>query len=485
MTISTPEWVKDAVFYQIFPDRFARREPTAETPLAAGLALEPWDSAPTPHGYKGGNLGGIIDRLDYLGELGVTALYLNPIFSAGSNHRYNTFDYFMIDPLLGDLATFDDLVAQAHARSIRIVLDGVFNHTGRGFYPFVHALEWGRGSPYYGWFHFRDEPPNVFGAGPVHYATWEGVTSMPKLNTDTPQVREFIFAVATAWLARGIDGWRLDVPYEIDDDAFWQTFRERCKAINPEAYIVGELWSNAQRWLGGNQFDGQMNYLFTRAILGYLIGDALDRSQTRPMGYGECPTLSAAAFGTALDEQFNRLYDPAIVQTQLTMLGSHDTPRLMELGNGDVDIVKLAFLTQMTVPGAPNIYYGDEIGLAGRVDPYCRNAFPWAAPESWDSDLLDYLKQLTLLRHELPVLRRGRFDVLATQEPAILYQRRLDDELAVIGLNPGDSPVTVALPDLAAAELRERTPGGPAGETLRFGEPVTLPAHGGRVWATG
>ncbi|MEZ4516832.1 MAG: glycoside hydrolase family 13 protein [Chloroflexota bacterium] len=378
MSISTPEWVKDAVFYQIFPDRFARSEEAADAlPMARREPFDNWGSVPTPYSYQGGNLQGIIDHLDYLRDMGITALYLNPIFSAGSNHRYNTFDYFQIDPILGTNETFDRLLAEAHRRDIRIVLDGVFNHVGRGFYPFAHVMEWGSHSPYVDWFHVQDWPIAPYGPGSANYTGWEGISSLPKLNTDNQQVREFIFDVATFWLNKGIDGWRLDVPYEIDDDSFWQEFRQRCKAINPEAYIVGELWFPAQRWLAGDQFDGQMNYLLTRAVFGYMIGDALDRAQTRPMGYGEMPTLTAVEFGAELDKVFNSLYEAPIVQAQLNMLGSHDTPRLLTLANDDVNTVKLAFLCQMTVPGAPNIYYGDEIGLVGRNDPFCRGAFPW------------------------------------------------------------------------------------------------------------
>jgi glycosidase len=486
MRIETPEWVKDVVFYQIFPDRFARRETGPDTPpLASGVTLDPWGSTPTPHGYQGGNLLGIADHLDYLVDLGVTALYLNPIFSAGSNHRYNTYDYFQIDPLLGDDEAFDHLLAEAHRRDVRIVLDGVFNHTGRGFYPFAHLLEWGPRSPYLDWFTVHDWPLQPYSPGPANYATWEKVTSMPKLNTDAPQVREFICSVATYWLERGIDGWRLDVPYEINDDAFWREFRRRCKVVNPEAYIVGELWFNAERWLAGDQFDGQMNYAFTRAVLGYLAGDALDRSQTRPMGYGECPTLSAAAFGAELDRQFNGLYDAPIVQTQLMMLGSHDTPRLMTLMNEDVAAVKLAFLCQMTVPGAPNIYYGDEIGLTGRTDPYCRGAFPWEEPGTWDSDLLNTVKQLTHLRHRLPALRRGSFEVVATSGPAIVYQRRLGDALAVVALNPGDRDVTLDIPQIAAERLAEERLGNDQGIATESSQGVTVPARNGRLWTTG
>ncbi len=473
MTVHTPNWVRDAVFYQIFPDRFARAEDaTVANALALSAVLETWGTVPTPYGYQGGNLQGIIEHLDYLADLGINAIYLNPIFSAGSNHRYNTFDYYRIDPLLGDNATFDRFLAAAHQRNIRVVLDGVFNHVGRGFYPFVHVLELGENSPYRDWFSIPGWPLAPYGPAPLNYATWENVASMPKLNTDTPQVREFIYTVAEHWLERGIDGWRLDVPYEIDDDDFWRTFRDRCKAVNPDAYIVGELWYNAERWLGGDQFDGQMNYTFTRAIFGYLVGDALDRSQTRTMGYGEIPTLTAAEFGQSLEDLFNQRYAPEIVLSQLNMLGSHDTSRLLTLANADANTVHLAFACQMTVPGAPNIYYGDEIGMTGRNDPYCRGAFPWDDESQWDHSLRDYVKQLIDLRHRHAVLRRGTFTVLTSVDTVIAYQRQAGEDSAVIAMNVGDQPVTLQLPELTSGSLYEQML--PVGQVERPIDPLKI-----------
>ena len=223
MTVDVPGWVRDAVFYEIFPDRFA-----ASDRVPKPGALEPWDAPPTFHGFKGGDLLGIVEHLADLEDLGVTALYLTPVFQSASNHRYHAYDYLAVDPLLGGDAALRTLLDAAHARGMRVILDGVFNHSGRGFWPFHHVLENGATSPYRNWFHFDGAaldagrpleaypppgaPPSVLG-----YKAWWGLAALPKLNTDEPGVREYLLGVAEHWLRFGIDGWRLDVPAEIDD----------------------------------------------------------------------------------------------------------------------------------------------------------------------------------------------------------------------------------------------------------------------------
>ena len=211
--------------------------------------LEAWDAPPTIHGFKGGDLLGIAEHLGYLEDLGVTAIYLNPIFASAANHRYHTYDYLAVDPLLGGDAALRELLDGAHDRGMRVILDGVFNHTGRGFWPFHHILENGAASPYAGWFHLDEAalsagrllqayPPSGTPAAALGYEAWWGLPALPKLNTDEPQVREFLFGVAEHWLRFGIDGWRLDVPTEIDDEAFWQEFRTRCRT-DPRRRIPG------------------------------------------------------------------------------------------------------------------------------------------------------------------------------------------------------------------------------------------------------
>ncbi len=482
MSAHTPDWVQDAIFYQIFPDRFAKSERFGQDYPPKPTNLQPWGAPPTTHGFQGGDLLGIIERLDYLTDLGINAIYLNPIFASASNHRYHTYDYYQIDPLLGGNRAFCEFLNAAHQRGIRVILDGVFNHASRGFFQFNHLLECGPESPYVDWFHVHGWPVNAYLENqPPNYAAWWGLHALPKFNTNTPAVREFLWNVGTYWLEQGIDGWRLDVPNEIDDDSFWQEFRRRCKAVNPEAYIVGELWGDARRWLQGDQFDGQMNYMFTRAAYGFFAGERMDQTDTGRTGLGYMSPLDGYGFAAELHRMFNEMYDSAIVRAQMNMLGSHDTPRLMTVACHDRDTVRLMFMCLLTVPGAPNIYYGDEIGLPGRHDPDCRRAFPWHDEESWDRELLAEVQRLVALRHELPALRRGDFEVVYATHQVVVYQRRYGEKTAVVAFNAGVEPATFTVPPDFSFHLPERLT--ETGEVLAGGHVVQLSGRNGRIWA--
>jgi cyclomaltodextrinase len=445
---SPPSWVKDAVFYQIFPDRFAR-----SSRLVKPRHLEPWDSPPTVHGYKGGDLVGVSERLDLLSELGVTALYFTPVFQSASNHRYHTHDYYRVDPMLGGDAALRELIERAHERGMRVVLDGVFNHASRGFFQFSDILENGPHSAYLDWFHVRNFPLNAYGEGGIGYDAWWNLPALPKFNTGTPAVREFLWGVAEHWLKAGIDGWRLDVPNEIDDDGFWREFRRRCREVNPECYLVGEIWGDGDRWLQGDQFDAVMNYPFTRAVFGFVARD-LDRAEIAKCGYLEIPPLDAAGFAAEANALLSR-HRPEISLAQLNLIGSHDTPRALTVACDDRQAVRMAFLLLMTFPGAPCIYYGDEIGLAGGHDPYCRGAIPWYdgdGTREWDHALLDYVRRLVRLRHENPALRSGDFQVLHAAGDLLVFARREGANRVVVVLNRGtrQAPLGVAV---AAAGL--------------------------------
>ena len=459
MQITTPEWVKDAVFYQIFPDRFARSERVAKP-----SNLEPWDSPPTRLGFKGGDLLGVAERLDYLQALGVTALYLNPIFQSAANHRYHTHDYYRVDPLLGGNQALRELLDAAHARGMRIVLDGVFNHASRGFYQFHHALENGAASPYLDWFYLDEQRLRAGGCLDAYpdpqkarhlqsggrsleelgYQAWWDLPALPKFNTHTEAVRRFLFDVARHWIEFGIDGWRLDVPEEIDYAGFWQEFRRVVKAADPQAYIVGEIWFDANRWLQGDQFDAVMNYIFNRACLGFCGGERLDTAQ-RPGGYA-LERLSATRFADAVDHLLG-LYDWEVTLVQLNLLSSHDMPRFLTLVQGDREALKLATLFQMTFPGAPCVYYGDEIGMEGQDDPDCRRAFPWDEAR-WDHDLLATFRRATQLRHAHPALRRGRYVRLHADDAHGVYAfaRQGEGETLVVVLNNGPAPYDLDVP---------------------------------------
>jgi cyclomaltodextrinase / maltogenic alpha-amylase / neopullulanase len=440
-SIQTPEWVRDAVFYQIFPDRFAQSQ---KVPKPSNL--EPWESPPTVYGFKGGDLLGLAEHLDSLQDLGITALYLNPVFQSPANHRYHTHDYYHVDPLLGGNRALRALLDEAHRRGLRVVLDGVFNHASRGFFPFNHIVENGSASPYTDWFIIHRFPlrPYHAPAGQHGYEAWWNMPALPKLNTRSPAVRQFLWEVATHWIDVGIDGWRLDVPAEINDDEFWREFRCRVKAANPDAYIVGEIWHESQRWLQGDQFDAVMNYPVTRACLGYFVGRDLLQTEVASCGYHHIEPLDDLAFAREIQRNLD-LYSRPVTEVQLNLLGSHDTPRFKTLARGDTSAYKLAILFLMTYPGPPCIYYGDEIGMEGSHDPGCRGAFPWDEGR-WDQDLRCYIQRCTALRHAYPSLRRGDFTWLYSREGVVAYSRRLGTETLFIALNKGQQPVTVTLP---------------------------------------
>lgn len=450
MTITTPDWVRDAVFYQIFPDRFARSRVNRNT----GFQFEDWNTPPNPYGFKGGDLYGVTEKLDYLQDLGINAIYFNPLTASASNHRYHTYDYFHIDPLLGGDEAFRDLIDAAHQADIRIIPDGVFNHASRGFWQFHHVLENGNGSPFVNWFHFNPDRLNRqkhWGAYPteqeqqqlnsgvgsfnaIGYNAWWNLPALPKFNTDSQEVREFIFKAAVHWINFGVDGWRLDVPAEINDDSFWQEFRRRVKGANSEAYLVGEIWHESQRWLKGDQFDAVMNYLVTAALMGWLVKDKIPaysyniggmRSVLRP--------LTATEFGDRI-EYLLGLYAPEINYVQLNLLDSHDTPRFLSVAGGDEGLLKLAYLFLFTYVGAPCIYYGDEIGIDGGPDPECRKPFNWDE-KSWNHDLRSYLKDLVHLRRQEVALRRGTYQRIYSDVDVIVFARQYEGETILIAMN--------------------------------------------------
>jgi neopullulanase len=474
MSSDSPAWVPDAIFYQIFPDRFA-----SSPRVAKPGQLEPWDAPPTLHGFKGGDLLGIVEHLDYLADLGISALYLNPIFESASNHRYHTYDYLRVDPLLGGDDALRQLLDAAHDREMRVVLDGVFNHTGRGFWPFHHVLETGASSPYRGWFHLDDAaldagrpllayPPDGTHPDALGYQAWWGVPALPKLNTDEPAVREYLFGVAEYWLRFGIDGWRLDVPGEIDDEAFWQEFRSRCRAVRPDAYLVGEIWHLAPDWLLGDRFDALMNYPLAEAIIGYTGGSAIDWAVVRAHNEyaGNVLVRDGPTFGHRLVELLSA-YDPATVAVQLNLLGSHDAPRLRTVLGGGAARVRLATLLQATLPGAPCLYYGDEVGLTGGSDPGCRGGFPWDEAR-WEPGLRDSVRALFRLRASEPALRDGPLTVVGAAESAIAFERGSGPARFVVVANPGDAPVRLPL----------RFADAPAGHGGHLA-PISLPGLGG------
>ena len=256
------------MFYQIFPERFANGDPSNDPPGAV-----PWDSMPTRENFFGGDLQGILDHIDYVVDLGVTALYLTPVFTARSNHKYDTCDYLSVDPAFGSTDLLRRLVDACHARGLRVVLDAVFNHCGDGFWAFQDVVAHGAASPYAGWFQDVSYPVQ---SEPPSYQTCGGAAFLPKLNLANREVRDYLLHVARYWIETcDIDGWRLDVPWKAPFD-FWREFRTVVKAAKPDAYIVGETWRDTAHWLAGDTCDGIMNYPLRDCILDYCVRDTMD-----------------------------------------------------------------------------------------------------------------------------------------------------------------------------------------------------------------
>jgi len=426
--VDTPEWAKNAVFYQIFPERFHNGN-RANDPQGS----EPWGSKPTYDNFMGGDLDGVLQKMPYLKDLGVTAIYFNPLFKASSNHKYNTADYMQIDPSFGDLATFKRVIAAAHQNGIKVILDGVFNHTGDDHWAFQDAKKNGKNSKYWDWYTIHGFP--VVHTPKPNYNAWWGFGTLPQLRAkESPDVQNHLFEVTEYWTRQGIDGWRLDVPNEIDSDAFWRTFRKKVRAINPEAYIVGELWHEADRWLQGDQFDASMNYVFRENVLNFfayekMAVDDLDRNLSN----------------------LRRRYHPEITQVMFNITGSHDVPRVLTEAGGNRNKAKLMSLFQLTYPGTPVVYYGDEIGMVGGKDPDNRGGFEWTASRQ-DRDMHAHYKRLIALRNSSTALRTGEFRSILRHNHHRLFAYVREDaksKVAVL-LNAGSDSRTVAL-DLSSA----------------------------------
>ncbi|MDD2200952.1 MAG: glycoside hydrolase family 13 protein [Firmicutes bacterium] len=413
-----PAWARDAVVYQIFVDRFANGDPANDP---AGTSR--WGALPTPRSFSGGDLAGIIQKLDYMSSLGVSCLYLTPIFLSSSNHKYDTIDYFRIDPHFGDEETAKKLVDECHSRGIRVVLDAVFNHSGYEFFAFQDVVEKGKDSPYWKWFNVHEFPvrtrpkPNYETFGP-------GIWQMPKFRTDNPEVRDYLISAAEHWTRTlDIDGWRLDVADDVDH-GFWREFRTRMRLIRPDILIVGEILHDASPFLRGDQMDSVMNYPWRELCLNYF---ARRRIGTAAFAVG----LTATAMRNRRQVQY----------AMWNLLGSHDRERFLTACQGDAARVMLASTFQFTYTGTPYIYYGDEIGLEGEDDPDCRRCMPWDE-DKWDRKLLKHYRDLAQLRAEHAVLRRGEFASLVADGPEspFVCARWDDGACIVVALNNTEEP---------------------------------------------
>ncbi len=464
----TPDWFGRGVTYQIFPDRFRR----TGTPDVSGMVgrrwlHESWDDQPvfrpdedgqiTNRDFFGGSLAGITEKLDYLQSLSVTTLYLNPIFEAASNHRYDTADYRAIDPLLGDEETFRTLCREAHKRGMRVMLDGVFNHTGSrsryfnadGFYPELGAAQ-SQDSPYYDWYSFHPWPTD--------YDAWWGVKTLPAVNEQRPAYRQFIFkgedSVVRHWLRCGADGWRLDVADELPGD-FIAGIRRAIEDEKPDGYLLGEVWedgsnkvaySQRRRYLLGRETHGLMNYPLRTALLRWLGGG------------------DAAEFRESM-ETLRANYPPAAFYGAMNFLGTHDTPRILtllgaehipaakeeraafalspaQLARGRAKL-RLAGMLLYGFPGSPTLFYGDETGMQGFEDPLNRGTYPWGRE---DTGLLDFFRALGRLRKERRSLQSGSLTYVYAQGGGLVITREHEGETTMVALNAGDEALTLTLP---------------------------------------
>lgn len=418
-----PDWVPDAIFYQIFPDRFCNGDPGNDP-----NNVQPWGTPPTFDAFTGGDLQGVLDRLDYLVDLGINALWLTPIFWATSNHKYNTYDYYTIDPRFGDLDLFHRLLDAAHRRGIRIVLDGVFNHCGRGFFPFHDVCENHENSPYTRWFLIRRFPVHPYGEHT--YQTHGKSRRLPKFNLANPETRQYLLDVARYWTRQGIDGWRLDAVAEVEDHTFWQDLRQVVREANPEAYLFGEVWQIGTPWLTGGELDGVTNYTLLGILRDFLVL--------------RCDP--AVMFAARLEELQAILPDRAVFG-MYNMLDCHDTPRFLNEAQEDVSKLMLGFLLLLAYPGVPGIYYGDEIGLTGGPDPDNRRTMPWDA-SSWNHELRRYVQRLIEIRKSTPALRRGDWTCLAASDEhnTCVFVRRYPGSLALVAVNNGLEPADIDIP---------------------------------------
>jgi cyclomaltodextrinase len=418
-----PDWVDEAIVYQIFPDRFCNGNEKNDPD-----GVRPWGEKPKWDTFFGGDLEGIIEKLPYLQELGVNLIYMTPIFKSPSTHKYDTSDYLTIDPMFGDLATLKRLVSEAHKRGMRVMLDAVFNHCGSQFPYFQDVVEKGEKSRYKDWFHLHSFPVDT---EKVNYETFATkVASMPKLRTENPEVREYLLHVAEYWIQEvGIDGWRLDVSNEIDH-AFWREFRRVVRKANSQALIIGEVWHDSTPWLLGDQWDGVMNYLFRDAVVEFFAKRTLD----------------AERFDNRLTNTRMR-YKEQANRAMFNLLGSHDTHRFLTLCEERVERMRLAVMFQMTYVGIPEVYYGDEVGMLGENDPDCRRCMIWEEAKQ-NRELFDLHRKLIALRKKHKALQTGTYRTVRADALYNVYGyvRENAEESVYVVLNNGLITAEVTLP---------------------------------------
>ncbi|MCM1143821.1 MAG: alpha amylase N-terminal ig-like domain-containing protein [Blautia sp.] len=427
--VTPPAWAQDTVIYHIFPDSFA----TGKEYLS-GKSKEAEFHKESVKGKLGGTIRGISENVGYLKELGFNGIYINPIFAAGEYHKYDLLDYYHVDPCFGTNEEFKELVKIYHENGMRVIIDGVFNHCGWKFFAFEDVVKKGENSRYKDWFYHLEFPVVRPQNGEIYpdYECFGYERMMPKLNTQNPEVIEYFCRVCQYWLKEyEIDGWRLDVASEIND-AFWESFYRTAKEINPEAILIGEVWETARHWLDGKKFDSTMNYDFRKHCRRFFAEKSID----------------AYEFDGRVTNMRMR-YRTQTVYAQLNLLDSHDVSRFLSLCGGDEKRYQLAVLFQMTFPGIPSVFYGDEKGIDGILEEEYRAPMPW---EKEEDALLAFYKKAIGLRREYAALRQGGYRTIQAQKGSRLYiyARETDSDTIMIALNGNDT--TCSLPELFTTE---------------------------------
>lgn len=402
------DWMKNAVFYQIFVERFAMGDMQKDQSY---INME-WGELPNPKSFAGGDLKGIIKKLDYLEKLGITALYLTPIFRSASNHKYDTIDYMEIDPGFGTKDDFRKLTELAHEKGIRVVLDAVFNHCSMELFQFQDVIKKGRNSKYYDWFLIDGDYPDT---EKINYECFAACNYMPKLNTANCKVQDFLIRIAVYWIEEfDIDGWRLDVSDEVSHE-FWRKFRSAVKSQKKDAVIIGENWHDAYPYLMGDQYDSIMNYAFTKACLDYFAKDVFTAKQM-------AEKLNSNLMRNMT--QVNRM--------MLNLLDSHDTHRFFTEVACDKDKLMAAVALEMVFQGAACLYYGTEICIEGGYDPDSRRCFDWDESH-WDKNVWETIQTLIALRKREEI-RDGEIRV-AEEQNLLVVERILGNKKLVLYIN--------------------------------------------------
>lgn len=410
-----PQWAANKVVYQIFPSRFAATQ---------SVDKELWYKAPiTPMDDLHGNLRGIIEHLDYIKDLGIDVVYLTPIFKSNSCHKYDTIDYYQVDPSFGTTEDLKELVQKSHERGMKVVLDAVYNHTGREFFAFQDILEKGEKSKYLDWYFIDELPPRGEWGEIPNFKCFGYYGGMPKLNLKNPEVEKYITDVACYWIKEcDIDGWRLDVGDEISH-FFWKNFRKAIKAVKKDMLIIGEIWHYAGDFLEGDEWDTVMNYPFYLNLIDLLADEKINVSQfVQNLGY--------------LKGRLNKKCYPLM----WNLIDSHDTARFLHLCHDNKKKQHLAAAFQLLLPGMPMVYYGDEYAMPGANDPDCRRGMYWDE-EYQDKEMYNWYKKLMQVRKTHACIVEGEMIETITNDDddTIVMIRKNGDETIAMLFNCGNS----------------------------------------------